>query len=614
MTAKILRQKAEDRRQKVCLSYRYRPSEAPAPRASSLRLLSSDFCLLVLISITTPAHAQSSVVGSPHDFSARGPGRVHALFEEQVCIFCHAPHNAAGQTALWNRSAPPTHYRIYESSTTDARIDQPGGSSKMCLSCHDGAIAIGLVASRAEPIPMSRQTMPPGPSNLTHDLSDDHPIGFRYDRALASRDPQLNSPDVLTDLLPLGPHRQMQCTTCHDPHNNELGDFLRMPTLRGALCTSCHEMHGWSACSHAHSPAVIAGRGVDPTQKLPYATVADNACLSCHRIHSAGSRERLLRFDREEDNCFSCHDGGVARINLVNEFRKRSVHPVFRTRDRHDPAEDPATMRRHVECVDCHNPHATAPAVDTSVVLRATTPRPVPPAMRFVSGVDARGREVDVARFEYEVCLKCHGDSVRRPGRGDIPRQITQTNTRLEFQTSNPSFHPVFGSRNNRDVISLLPPLRTGSVIACTDCHNSEEASSGNLSAPAGPHGSIYEPLLIANYDTGEFVTESPQAYALCYRCHDRQSILGDRSFPLHSVHIVRGRASCAACHDAHGISRTQGNASGHSNLINFDRRVVQPVSGELGQRLGFVDLGRYAGSCTLVCHGVTHVNFRYGR
>lgn len=584
-------------------------------RSGVRRLGASSLCFCIsLFGVRHSLFAQSSIVGSPHDLSASGPGQVHALFEEQVCIFCHAPHNAAGQTALWNRSAPPTHYRIYESSTTDARIDQPSGSSKMCLSCHDGAIAIGLVTSRDEPIPMSRLAMPPGRADLTQDLSDDHPIGFRYDRALSSRDPQLHNPDVITDLLPLGPHRDMECTTCHDPHNNELGDFLRVPTLRGALCTSCHDMNGWSTCSHAHSPAVVTGRAIDPTQKLPFVTVADNACLSCHRVHSAGSRERLLRFDREEDNCLSCHDGGTAHINIGNEFRKRSVHPVMRTLNRHDPVEDPGTMRRHVECADCHNPHAVAPDADFASPLRATSPKLVPQSMRFVSGVDARGHELDSARFEYEVCLKCHGDSVRRPGRGDVIRQITQTNTRLEFQTSNPSFHPVFGARNNNDVVSLLSPLRTGSVIGCTDCHNSDQAASSSPFSPAGPHGSNYAPLLIANYDTGEFVTESPQAYALCYRCHDRQSILGDRSFPLHSEHIVRDRASCAACHDAHGVSRTQGNATEHSNLINFDRRVVQAASGELGRRLGFVDRGRYAGSCTLVCHGVTHVNFEYGR
>ena len=108
--------------------------------------------------------AQDTIVGSPHDLSVSGPGRIHALEEEQVCIFCHAPHNATGQSPLWNRHMPPTHYRIYESSTTDARIDQPSGPSKMCLSCHDGALALGLVASRPvlQPIVMSQRTIPPG--------------------------------------------------------------------------------------------------------------------------------------------------------------------------------------------------------------------------------------------------------------------------------------------------------------------------------------------------------------------------------------------------------------------------------------------------------------------
>lgn len=570
--------------------------------------------VLSLLSACPPVAAQSSVVGSPHDLSVSGPGGVHALFEEQVCIFCHAPHNATGQKPLWNRHQPPTHYRIYESSTTDARIDQPSGPSKMCLSCHDGSIAVGLVASREAPIAMSRSTIPPGHADLTQDLTDDHPIGFRFDRALASRDRQLRSPDVVTDLLPLGRHGELHCTTCHDPHNNELGDFLRMPTMRSAICTSCHDMTGWDTCSHATSPERILGRGVDPREPLPHATVGDAACLGCHKIHSAGSSERLLRFKREEDNCLNCHNGSVGALNLENEFRKPSAHPVFRYAGRHDPSEDSRTQRRHVECADCHNPHAAAGRADVDFGLPATAPVLVQPAMRFVSGVDRSGHSTDVARYEYEVCFKCHADGLSRDVRSNIARQVTQTNTRLEFQTSNPSFHPVLGARRNNEVVSLIPPMQVGSVLGCTDCHNSDQADSGNPFAPAGPHGSIYEPLLAANYETGEFVTESPQAYALCYRCHDRRSILNDESFPLHNIHVVRGRASCSACHDAHGISRTQGDARNHSNLINFDLSVVRPAAGGLGSRIEYVDEGRFSGSCTLTCHGVTHVRFQYGR
>src|SRR5690349_9785001 len=104
--------------------------------------LNRQIVLLTILMTSTIASAQSSIVGSPHDLSASGPGPIHALDEEQVCIFCHAPHNSSGQQPLWNRTIPPTHYRIYESSTTDARIDQPSGPSKMCLSCHDGALAL----------------------------------------------------------------------------------------------------------------------------------------------------------------------------------------------------------------------------------------------------------------------------------------------------------------------------------------------------------------------------------------------------------------------------------------------------------------------------------------
>ena len=76
----------------------------------------------------------------------------------------------------------------------------------------------------------------------------------------------------------------------------------------------------------------------------------------------------------------------------------------------------------------------------------------------------------------------------------------------------------------------------------------------------------------------------------------------------------MRGRASCAACHDAHGISRAQGNSRNHSNLINFDRSVVTPAGSGIGVRAEFEDLGRYRGSCTLTCHGVVHVRFEYSR
>jgi hypothetical protein len=227
------------------------------------------------------------------------------------------------------------------------------------------------------------------------------------------------------------------------------------------------------------------------------------------------------------------------------------------------------------------------------------------------SGVTISGRYIEDSRFQYEVCLKCHADGLARP-RDPLDRQITQTNTRLEFQTSNPSFHPVAGPRRNSDVVSLISPLRVGSIITCTDCHNSDNARSAGGSGANGPHGSIYEPLLVDNYDTDDFTSESAQAYALCYRCHNRDSILGDESFSRHRRHIVDIRTPCSVCHDAHGIYRGQGNSINHSNLINFDLSVVFPADTPEGRVLEFEDTGRYEGNCTMECHGFTHIRFPY--
>jgi hypothetical protein len=102
---------------------------------------------------------------------------------------------------------------------------------------------------------------------------------------------------------------------------------------------------------------------------------------------------------------------------------------------------------------------------------------------------------------------------------------------------------------------------------------------------------------------------ESASAYALCYGCHSRDSILDDESFPEHSKHVESERTPCSACHDPHGISSTQGNSQNNSHLINFDTSIVSPNSNSL---LQFVDNGDRAGSCDLLCHDKEHNNLDY--
>jgi ribosomal protein L40E len=283
----------------------------------------------------------------------------------------------------------------------------------------------------------------------------------------------------------------------------------------------------------------------------------------CHQPR-AGGHARLLHFAPPEDNCLSCHNGLVAATNIKADLLKLSRHNVAQYRDVHDPKETPATAPMHVQCVDCHNPHALQHTL-------AQAPA-VPGALRGVSGVTMTGAATAEAQLEYEVCFKCHADNPERP-LSRITRQITQTNTRLEFDPSGPSFHPVVAPGVNPNVPSLITPMTVATLIYCTDCHSSDSTSTAQ-----GPHGSIYPHLLTARYETADFTTENSSAYELCYRCHSRNSILSDESFSQHQEHLEEG-IPCSACHDPHGINASQGSMTNNSHLINFDVAIVQRIT-----------------------------------
>ncbi|MCP4667024.1 MAG: cytochrome C, partial [Deltaproteobacteria bacterium] len=111
------------------------------------------------------------------------------------------------------------------------------------------------------------------------------------------------------------------------------------------------------------------------------------------------------------------------------------------------------------------------------------------------------------------------------------------------------------------------------------------------------PHGSMYEHLLEKNYETRDYTSESAHAYALCYKCHSRNSILSDEGFQEHRRHIVDEKAPCAVCHDPHG-SRNRGR------LINFALTSVGPDG---RGRLEYQERARGGATCFLTCHGKTH-------
>ncbi|MBW2541015.1 MAG: hypothetical protein JRF15_02910 [Deltaproteobacteria bacterium] len=552
--------------------------------------------LFALLALALPHSADAKVRGTKHDLSGRSAGDGM----DQICFFCHTPHTVLPATPAWSRAQSTIIYTPYWSPTLEATVGQPTGSSKICLSCHDGTIAR---ASAPDP------TKARGPrmgffglsqrANLTSDLSDDHPISFIYDSALALEDRELVDPALLPNEILLDANDEMQCTSCHDPHASSYPKFLAMSNAYSELCTACHDKQGWEQSAHSTSPAGWNGSGTNPWPYSSETSVAANGCANCHTAHGAGIAESLLVFPREEDNCFSCHDGSTADTNVLAEFRKSFRHPVESSFGSHVATEAPFAMPRHVECQDCHNPHAAFQG-------EAAAPD-IPASLSGVSGVGASGTPVEIARYEYEVCFRCHADGPDVPS-PYIERQILEPNIRLKMDIRNPSYHPVVAQGQNVDVPSLIYPLRETSMIYCSDCH-SGSAGSAQFGI-RGPHGSDWPFLLEQPYSVADGTIESYQAYALCYKCHDRNLLLSDGPTGIHNKHVVEEDTTCSVCHDPHGISATQGNATNNSHLINFDISIVDrdPNTG----MLMFEDMGSNHGQCYLSCHGTVHSPAEY--
>ncbi len=530
---------------------------------------------------------------SKHNLSVSGVGalRAKAVSADQasseMCIFCHTPHTSARQAALWNRSDATVTYTPYSSSTTKALIGQPTGASRLCLSCHDGTVAMGMVKSRSRSITLqgAAVVMPKGRSNLGTDLSDDHPISFRYTAALAAQQGDLQSPPR-SGPVHLDANGEMQCTTCHDPHENNNGKFLIVNNTGSALCLTCHNPEAWTQGAHSYSPKRWNGLAPNPWPHTDEKTVAANACENCHSPHNAGGKQRLLNYQSEEQNCYPCHNGNVAAKNVQAEFNKASVHPVMATTGGHDPAEPTlvsAGATRHVECADCHNPHAAN-------TTGKPTPLAVSGALAGLRGINNAGARISPITYEYELCFRCHADTAKGPAR--VNRQFPQLNTRLEFQDVNGqnSFHPVVMPGRNVNVLSLKHPWTTASLITCGDCHNNDTGPGAGGSGPAGPHGSAYAPLLERPMSYADTAANSANS-ALCYKCHE----FSNNAWRDHVRHI--GYTACGTCHDPHG--------SPIAHLMNFDPGIVTGARNYQTTVPGH-------GTCTLLCHGKDHASAKY--
>lgn len=415
------------------------------------------------------------------------------------------------------------------------------------------------------------------------------------------------------------------CLACHDANaaggSPPFSDGLTPPDINSDWAAASHNSAGYSCYGDGASGCHATAHGSDKRTLLSLPTVAptppDNA-------------------EEEEGFCYTCHDGSPSSTNIQGEFQKgaNTSAQTF-----HHPIRDTEQgAGRSVECTDCHNPH------------QATNANKI----RGVTGIDLRGNAVGPGTgnprdpVQYEVCLKCHGDTyvANRDINGDGFNDTS--NKRRDFNDSASAYHPVQQAGRNRSgalQAQLVGGLDTLSTILCSDCHNNEQTNnaqgpaSNSAASPQGPHGSTIFPLLRAasdlrNSDPGGNV--QPSQLALCFLCHDQARLIGARRFSdgartnfygagrdnLHEFHVTNlQEATCRSCHyNSHGNQSasntnyriTDGATTNNSSPpigyktrnVNFSP-ALQPNNFALPT--WWLNVATRDRTCDLTCHGTNH-------
>jgi predicted CXXCH cytochrome family protein len=534
--------------------------------------------------------------------------------EKVVCSVCHDQHDQ--EHAPWDPLAPA----YAGDGTGEGRHHQraDNNTAQMCRTCHSAR-------------------------DVTSATQGSHPIGITIPATADFQTP--------AD-LPLDPAGRVQCPTCHNPHftdsggaNGGDGDGYLLRKSIGELCYQCHTLADNTSGSHFNTTTGALWNGNNFGSTFP-AHDADKRgfCINCHWPHGWPDDSNLAADypqlwveqydvaddgsdpDDAEDLCFACHTpAGSATTDLQAEFNKgTNGSNIF-----HHPVKDSEqSTGRSVECVDCHNPHKA----------RADN------KYAGVAGVDIDGNPVgegtanDREIVQYELCFKCHGDTYNSA-------RVT-TNKRLDFQTSNSSFHPVVGAGNNQSTNlnnQLRGGLSTSSTLVCIDCHNSDATNdafgpaSNSTHKPQGPHGSTNAAIRRGQYfvDISGPGSYSESNFELCFFCHDPAKLVArrfdegastnfyddiDGKDNLHWVHledrIDKSRATCKNCHyNVHsnrtadntqylidGVLYTSPPAGFKTMLINFSPD-IDPFGGrdKPEWRINTSNRNR---QCYLSCHG----------
>jgi len=440
----------------------------------------------------------SDIINTKHNFAAGIepilPGsetrKVSAISEKQLCVFCHTPHGdrkntpgdignsgpfATSKPFLWNRQDSVQTYSMYSSPSLNIPVNGqvPGLGSKMCLSCHDGTVAVGQVnvlnSNLNQTIAMQGAGQSSGKlvegndgytSNLGADLSNDHPVGFVYNTALADADGELIDPNAGE-----GSHIGIRV-------GSGVATFNQAKQDAGVLANGDPSLaQPTTALTRVSVPLESNAASFDKVIKTDYVSINASGsveCTSCHdphirstdftenikflRLHRFQKSNPTGSFDKDNDiNCLACHKKeGWAESVHADQASANHLYSASESAKREIPTD---TQVWETSCNACHDPHS----VNNARHL-----------MRQSIDTGAQDHDID------KTCYECHGSASTNVL--DIPSSTKD----IEILGG----HSAFDFNNNKDDHQITNGDFEESQaslqerhVTCTDCHNPHRAA-----------------------------------------------------------------------------------------------------------------------------------------
>jgi predicted CXXCH cytochrome family protein len=117
------------------------------------------------------------------------------------------------------------------------------------MSCHDGTIAVGdlTLASKGIDASVAGGNAPAGKLNTgvnyfsPTNMQTNHPIGVPKPSTAVAGFTAFKTV-VSTSAVNYDAAGNVQCDSCHNPHDNTYPPFLKVDPVGGAICLTCHDV------------------------------------------------------------------------------------------------------------------------------------------------------------------------------------------------------------------------------------------------------------------------------------------------------------------------------------------------------------------------------------